>query len=249
MSNMKGLDEILSLWEQWKSNKKLPFGKGKWKTVFEQLNEIRRWGIEETLIETGMLDLWQDLLDPINPHALITFQIELFYRNRSEKRKRNEEIIRTLLGKINGRVLSDFIDIPQIAIHAVKAELPAGAVQELISQVQSSGVNTDIELFKFGGIMYFRPTGQSLSISDNNEGIAGSFQDSITDLPPIAALLDGAPLQLHTALKDKVLIHDVFKLDATSQPGERKHGTAMASLILHGDRSNPSNETLKYKLY
>lgn len=249
MSNMKGLDEILSLWEQWKSNKKLPFGKGKWKTVFEQLNEIRRWGIEETLIETGMLDLWQDLLDPINPHALITFQIELFYRNSSEKRKRNEAVIRSLLGKINGRVLSDFIDIPQIAFHAVKAELPAGAVQELISQVQSSGVNTDIELFKFGGIMYFRPTGQSLSISDNSEGIAGSLQDNITDLPPIAALLDGAPLQLHTALKDKVLIDDIFELEATYQPGERKHGTAMASLILHGDRSNPSNETLKYKLY
>ncbi|WP_438404741.1 S8 family peptidase, partial [Aeromonas hydrophila] len=69
------------------------------------------------------------------------------------------------------------------------------------------------------------------------------------DLPPIAALLDGAPLQLHTALKDKVLIDDVFELEATYQPGERKHGTAMASLILHGDRSNPSNETLKYKLY
>jgi hypothetical protein len=54
---------------------------------------------------------------------------------------------------------------------------------------------------------------------------------------------------LHAALEDRVLIEDIFSLEETYQPGERKHGTAMASLILHGDRSNPESEPLRRKLY
>lgn len=249
MSNMAGMQEILSLWEQWKANRSLPHGKTKWKAVFEQLNVLRRWGIEETLIETGMIDRWRDLLEPINPGEKITFQIELFYRKRDQKRRNNEAVIQSLLEGLGGQTLSGFLDMPQIAFHAVKAELPAHAIQSLLSQVAAGGVDIDIELFKFAGIMYFRPTGQSLAVSEEGEGEPATFPQSVSDLPPVAALLDGAPLQLHEALKDRLLVDDAFSLEAAYQPGERKHGTAMASLILHGDRSNTESEPLRRKLY
>lgn len=249
MSNMAGMQEVLALWEQWKQNKNLPHGKTKWKAVFEQLNVVRRWGIEETLVETGMIDRWQDLLDPINPDQTITFQIELFYRRSEQKRRANEVVIRSLIESLGGRALSEFIDMPQIAFHAIKAELPARAIQSLLDQVAAEGADTDIELFKFAGIMYFRPTGQSLAVSEDSEGEPATFPPGVSDLPPVAALLDGAPLQLHEALIDRLLVDDAFGLEATYQPGERKHGTAMASLILHGDRSNPETEPLGRKLY
>ena len=54
---------------------------------------------------------------------------------------------------------------------------------------------------------------------------------------------------MHEALKDRLLVDDTFGMEATYQPGERKHGTAMASLILHGDRSNPESKPLPHKLY
>lgn len=174
MSNMAGLQEILALWEQWKANRSLPYGKTKWKAVFEQLNVLRRWGIEETLVETGMIDRWQALHDPLNSEEKVRFQIELFYRKRVEKRRNNEATIRSLLEGLGGQTLSEFLDMPQIAFHAVKAELPAHAIQSLLAQVAA---------------------------------------------------------------------------DEADQPGERKHGTAMASLILHGDRSNPESKPLPHKLY
>lgn len=248
MSNMAGMQEILSLWEKWKSNKRLPRGKTKWKAVFEQLNVLRRWGIKEMLVETGMIDRWQDLRDPINPDEKITFQIELFYRKTPQKRRNNESTVRSLLKNLGGKTLSDF-DMPEIAFHAVKAELPTRAIQSLLAQIGVEGANTDIELFKFPGIMYFRPTGQSLAVSEEGDGEPATFPQSTSDLPPVAALLDGAPLQLHDALKNRLLVDDAFDLEATYQPGERKHGTAMASLILHGDRSNPESEPLRHKLY
>lgn len=249
MSNMAGLQEILALWEQWKANRSLPHGKTKWKAVFEQLNVLRRWGIEERLVETGMIDRWQDLLEPLDLEEKVRFQIELFYRKRVEKRRNNEVAIRSLLEGLGGQTLSEFLDMPQIAFHAVKAELPAHAIQSLLDQVAADGTDIDIELFKFSGIMYFRPTGQSLAVSEEGEGEPAEFPESVSDLPPVAALLDGAPLQLHEALKDRLLVDDTFGLEATYQPGERKHGTAMASLILHGDRSNPESEPLPHKLY
>lgn len=248
MSNMAGMQEILALWGRWKANKILPHGRRKWKAVFEQLNVLRRWGVEETLVETGMIDRWQDLLDPVSPEDRIRFQIELFYRKKDEKRRNNEAAVRSLLESVGGKTLSEFLDMPQIAFHAVKAELPAQAIRSLLNEV-ASGADIGIELFKFSGIMYFRPTGQSLAVSEEGEGEPAEFPESVSDLPPVAALLDGAPLQLHEALKGRLLVDDAFGLEATYQPGERKHGTAMASLIVHGDRSNPKSKPLRYKLY
>jgi len=249
MSDMRGLQNLLLLWDQWKASGQVPHGQKKWEAVFKQLNVLRRWGIEETLVETGMINRWQDLLNPINPDERITFQVELFYRKKYEKRRSTEAVIRSLLENLGGRALSDFIDMPQIAFHAVKAELSAQAIQSLLDQVTAEEAEIDIELFKFAGIMYFRPTGQSLAVSEEGEGEPAPFPQSVSDLPPVAALLDGAPLQLHEALKDRLLVDDAFGLEATYQPGERKHGTAMASLILHGDRSNPESEPLRHKLY
>lgn len=249
MSNMAGLREILLLWEQWKATGQMPYGKGKWKAVFEQLNVLRRWGVEETLFETGMIDLWRDIVEPILPHKAITFQIEFFYRKNEGKRRQNEALLGRLLEELGGKTLAHFLDIPEIAFHAVKAELPAGSIQALLEQIDSPESNTDIALFKFPGIMYFRPTGQCLAVSEDGEGGPSVFPQGASELEPVAALLDGAPLQLHEALQNRVLVDDVFDLEASYQPGERKHGTAMASLILHGDRSNPNAEPLSRMLY
>lgn len=249
MSNMAGLQELLSLWRQWREGHGLPHGKTKWKAVFEQLSLVRRWGIEETLFETGMIDRWRNLIDPLQPHKPITFQVELFYRRDLAKRRRNEAVLTALFEGLGGRALGAFLDMPEIAFHAVKGELPASAIERLLDEVDAPGAEIDIELFKFPNIMYFRPTGQSLAGSEDGDGEAGVFPPGSSQLQAVAALLDGAPLQLHEALRDRVTVDDVFDLEASYQLGERKHGTAMASLILHGDRSNPESEPLGRRLY
>ncbi len=249
MGNQTGLQEMLSLWAQWSQGRSLPRGKGKWGDVFSQLRMIRRWGIEETLRETGMIERWQDFLDPINPDQPVTFQIELFYRRTAAKRQQNERAIRHLLENSGGRLLGDFIDMGEIAFHAVKAQLPARYIQQLLAEIDRPESEIDVQLFNFSGIMYFRPTGQSLSAADEDEGEPIEFIADQPDLPPVAALLDGAPLLMHDALKDRLLFDDPFELEGLYQPGERKHGTSMASLIVHGDLSHGQNEPLRRKVY
>lgn len=249
MGNEAGMRQLLSLWEQWKNNQTLPTGKTKWRDVFNQTVQIRRWGIEETLNETGMLDRWRDLLDPINPRQLIHCQIELFYRKSAERRAQGERNVAILLEAAGGRALGGFIDMPEIAFHAVKAELPAVRIRQLLSDLDSEDHDTDIQLFKFHGIMYFRPTGQSLAVTESGDGIETEIPEGEVDLPPIAAILDGVPNMQHQALKGRLLLDDPDNLAAQYQPGERKHGTAMASLVVHGEMVDGQSDPLQRLVY
>lgn len=249
MSNQAGMQSLLALWQRWRQNRQLPHGQRKWNDVFSQLRTIRRWGIEETLRETGMVERWEDLLNPINPDQLITFQIELFYRRAPAKRQENERAVTQLLDAIGGRTLGAFIDMSEIAFHAVKAEVPAHCIRHLLDELNNPDVERDIQLFTFSGIMYFRPTGQSLATANQDDGEPAEFVGGQAELLPVAALLDGAPLLMHDALKDRLLFDDPFDLARHYLPGERRHGTSMASLIVHGDLSADPLEPLTRKVY
>ncbi|MBU0701498.1 S8 family peptidase [bacterium] len=249
LSNEQGLKELLVLWQQWDKRQELPLGKTKWRDIFDQIIKIRRWGIEETLRETGMIDRWHNLLDPIGLDQEIYCQIELFYRRDIAKRKQNEAMIISLLLEMGGQKLSSFIDMPDIAFHAVKAKLPADKVRHLLDVLKSPVAEVDIQLFKFPGIMYFRPTGQSLAVSEDEVGEPGEFPKGSSELPPVSAILDGAPNLLHEALKDRLLFDDPNNLAAEYQPGEKKHGTAMASLVAHGELVDGQSVPLTRKIY
>jgi len=226
LSNEAGMRQLLSLWEQWKNNQALPMGKTKWRDVFNQTVQIRRWGIEETLRETGMLGRWRDALDPNNSEESIHCQIELFYRKSEDRRRQSERNIAALLEAAGGRALSSFIDMPEIAFHAVKAELPVERIRQLLYDLDSEAHDTDIQLFKFHGVMYFRPTGQSLAVTEDGEGVDTEIAEGIVELPPVAAILDGVPNIQHQALKGRLLLDDPDNLSSQYQPGERKHGTS-----------------------
>lgn len=249
LGNEAGMRKLLSLWEQWKNNQTLPTGKTKWRDVFNQTLKIRRWGIEEALRETGMLDRWHDLLNPIDPAEKIRFQIELFYRRSEDKRRQSERNVAALLEAAGGRTLGIFIDMPEIAFHAVKAELPAERIQQLLNDLESESHDTDIQLFKFHGVMYFRPTGQSLAVTEDGEGVDTEIAEGVVDLPPTVAILDGVPNVQHQALKGRLLLDDPDNLSAQYQPGERKHGTAMASLVVHGEMADGQADPLSRLVY
>ena len=249
LSNEQGLNELLVLWNRWEKGQDLPFGKTKWRDVFNQTLRIRRWGIEETLRETGMIYRWHDLLDPINPAKEIHCQIELFYRKNRGKREQNEATIAAMLAEIGGQTRGPFIDMQSIAFHAVKAKLPADKVRHLLNVLESPDAEVDIQLFKFQGVMYFRPTGQSLVVSGDEVGEPGEFPEGSPELPPVAAILDGAPNLLHEALKDRLLFDDPDNLADKYLPGERRHGTAMASLVVHGELINGQAAPLARQVY
>src|SRR5207244_10367103 len=65
---------------------------------------------------------------------------------------------------------------------------------------------------------------------------------------PVAALFDGVPLQGHTLLANRLRLDDPDDLQARATVSRRVHGTAMASLIVHGDL-NVQEAALQRPLY
>ena len=80
-------------------------------------------------------------------------------------------------------------------------------------------------------------------------GAGGTVEPAPTvDTPPIAALFDGVPVLGHRLLDGRVAFDDPDDLDALSIVTERRHGTEIASLILHADR-NRDEPPLQRPLY
>jgi Subtilase family len=252
ISNQTGLNKVLSLWKAYKSgHEKFEHGFAKWRAVFDQLHRIRRWGIQETLIETSMLDNWRDLIDPVNSAVDVSFQIELFYRKTPELRRATEKAIDALLSTLGGRLLGAPIDIPEIAFHAVKATVPGTVIAELIQHIEAKDLTDRLGLFFFSGVMYFRPTGQSyFAVDDNVSPELVEFAEVVEiNHPPVAAIFDGAPLVNHESIKNRVLLDDIFDVVPLYAAGERKHGTYMASLVVRGDLNDSSAVPLDAPVY
>ena len=233
MNNQQGLTEILSLWNMWKENI-LPRGKSKWRDVFERIKDIRTWGVKEQLDDTGIREEWIKELEEENVEP-IRFEIELFYRRNSHKRRKNEDILRTIVEDLEGSLISSFLDIPDINFHAVKVELPRGRIREIIQKVDEGII--DSSLLKFSNLMYVRPTGQALStVTVEDESLEINLQGvSHVEGEPIIAILDGVPLAQHELLSDRILVDDPDDYASEYQPGEMKHGTAMSSLVIYGE--------------
>ena len=62
---------------------------------------------------------------------------------------------------------------------------------------------------------------------------------ALKDNKPRIALLDGVPFQNHDALAGRLSIDDPDDFESGYPLAARSHGTAMASLIIHGDLSVP----------
>ena len=247
-SNEKGLKEILKLRDIWKEQKALPQGQTKWRDVFSQALRIRRWGIEESLRETGMIERWKDLIDPVVPEEEIHCQVELFYRKNAKKRKENENAVRKLSKELGGEAYL-FRDIEEIGFHAAKVKLPAGKISHFLYMVENDTENSDIHLFQFPGVMYVRPTGQSLISMEDATGVNIDFPEQAPELSPVTAILDGVPNLQHKALKDRLSFDDPNDLSLLYQPGEKRHGTSIASLVVHGELSNGRFDPLRRKVY
>ena len=209
---------------------------GPWGKVFSRLRTIRRWGPTDRLRELEQL---RDLLEPVDPSRRIRVEIDLWPRSL-ERRQRAEERVRDLVRASSGIVLHT-ASIPEIRYHGFLS-LPHQYFQSLLT-VQ------DVDLLLADEIYLIRPAAQAVATVDSTFDHAGREMSGATKVgTPICALLDGLPMENHPHLRDRLLVDDPDSWAETYPVAIRRHGTAMASLILHGDQ-NEQEPTLRRPLY
>lgn len=238
MSNARAVDQMVSLFDHWKKDPKAKFewGLGKFKGVFSQLVDLRRWGPEDRVRETGLIERWQETLDIVgDSQSSVRVEVELWYRNDRGQRQASEQEIRTIIADSGGRVVNR-AKIEEIGYHALLAELPRQQVETVVRQGPQA-----IRLLMAEDVMFVSPfEPMSVKAAPSVPGSEFSFPPAaLKDDKPRIALLDGVPFQNHDALAGRLSIDDPDDFESGYPLAARSHGTAMASLIIHGDLSVP----------
>lgn len=239
-SNQKGLQQVISLWQSWKMGQKLPRNLGKWADAFRLLRDVRRWGLKDRLLETGVIEDWRERVQAGDSE--VACEIELWFRENLQHREQARDRVVTLVHGHGGRVVAQSA-IAEIRYSAVLVRLPATAIAPLLDAQPR-----EIELVQCEAIQFFRGHGQMVAaVADGDKTLetAHVTPPPIQKKPPVVALLDGLPLQNHQRLAGRLIIDDPDGHEPRYPANERVHGTAMASLIIHGDLGKPESPLVR----
>lgn len=239
LSDQRAMQEIQRLFENWQQNPdgSFPRGLAPLKNAFQYLYSIRPWSAEDRIRETGVIEDWRER--EAQGQDVIPFEIELWHRQYAERRLQAAEYLRQQITALDGTVIDQCL-IPEINYHGLLGNLPIAAVHDFIHNARN---RADFQLLRCEDVMYLRPVGQcavGIPEEDAEPGmVPGDRQLApVSELPPVVALLDGLPLTGHQFLRDRLIVDDPDGFEVSYQAAERKHGTAMASLICHGDLSH-----------
>ena len=240
MPDVEALRQLLSLWDRWQRGAGLPTGFTPWRDVFASLREIRPWGPADRLSDDTIFR-WREEIEG-DPGEMRRIEVELWFRDGAASRTAAFRRVTEVVAEAGGTLVHHAI-IEEIGYEAVLLDLPAAEIARLAEREEVHLVISD-------DIMFLRPQSSTDVPEPGDEaGAEAAIPDEEPgDLPPIVALLDGVPVQNHVLLDGRLEMDDPDGLEAMSVVAERYHGTAMASLILHGDR-NVANKVLSRRLY
>lgn len=236
MTNATALDQLVRLFDSWKSNpnEKLEHGLGRFKLVFSQLRAVRRWDATDRVKDTGLIGQWQERLDLVGgSYSPEIVEIELWYRRAADERSSAESALRQIVDSVQGTVIAD-AHIPEIAYHALLVQLPVQQVQRVLERGATS-----VRLLNADQIMFVSPyrpmtvRHEAAAVADRSVAPGPPPTESL----PRIALFDGLPFGNHDHLSGRLIIDDPDSVGGGgSYPvSAQRHGTTMASLIIHGD--------------
>ena len=232
MPDVEALRQLVRLWELWRRGEPLGRGYAPFRHVFEQLRTLRPWGAQDR-IPDETIEYWREEMARM-PERPVRTEVELWFFRNPQRRQRAAESIARLVTAAGGAIVHEAV-IPEIAYHGLLIDIPAAQLPALIER-------REVNLALADDVMFLRPQSllvAPLEIEPVEDGTLGARNGQPTRQEPIAALLDGVPLQAHDLLANRLMLDDPDDLQAQALVSRRIHGTAMASLILHGDLNAP----------
>lgn len=230
MPDTQALRHLLSLWRRYEAGQAAPHGFAPWFEVFEHLHTLRAWGPADR-IPGETLQYLEEELAAQGANAVVRVEVELWYAGTQARRAAAQASFARAVAAAEG-VVVDRAEIGEIGYMARLVDLPAAEVQRLIAREEVSlAICDDVMMVRPQSTVEFPvaadPLDEALPAPPSLEAM----------FPPVAALFDAMPVQNHALLAGRLVLDDPDDFDAMSVVAERKHGTEMASLILHGDRS------------
>ncbi|MEA3537155.1 S8 family peptidase [Rhizobium sp. CC-YZS058] len=229
--DLVALRQILSLWRNWLAGQALPTGYTPWRDVFGCLRDLRVWGPADR-VQPLDAQILEEEIDGREDGELVALEIELIFRAAGSAAVVSETAVVQAVAQAGGRTIHR-ARIDDIAYHAILAEIPVAAIRMVIARDPGSLAGVE-------PIMHIRPQSVVTGIEANDivAPLAPVTENPVSPAS-ILALLDGVPVASHPLLRRHLNVEDHFGLEPDALVSERVHGSAMASLIVHGDRNRP----------
>ncbi|MBT8342461.1 MAG: S8 family peptidase, partial [Desulfatitalea sp.] len=248
MTDQRALQEMQNLFTNWKRDKTIsfPHGLAPLKHAFTHLHTIRPWDAEDRIRDTGIVEDWKDRI--AHGQEVVPFEAELWFRNNPDRQQQAQTYFSSVVDSLGGEIVQRCV-IPQIAYHGLLGKIPVDELSALLTEMERLH---NFRLLQCEDIMYVRPVGQCAIRVTNDLSESDAAEDKArTELlqdEPLVAMFDGLPLTGHSLLNGRLTVDDPDGYESAYQARERVHGTAMASLICHGDL-NEGGEPLTRPLY
>lgn len=239
MPTEQALRRLLKQWKLYARGE--PYGddgqRELWK-LFGYLHDLRVWSVKDRL-DPALSAYVANILGD-DPDEFVTVDLDLWYRNEDERRDKSLETLNEMLEEVHGELL-DQVDIPEIRYQGARIRVPGDVAQEL--------VNGHGRIAESKDVMTIRPQSAFESQIEGETVLTATTLDD-PDLTGdcIAALLDGYPVDQHRLLAHRLHVVEVDVSGARAPAQTREHGTAMASLIIHGDLKAPDTRPLNRPL-
>jgi hypothetical protein len=228
-SDRSAWQEMLRLWNLYKRGDAFPRGFAQFRHLFDRLRELREWADRDRLELAGAAGVWERELGD-RSDELVHFEAELWWRADAARRTANVEELREDIKRAGGELVTTF-EHEGIAYHGVLGTAPASLLLE-------AAMSQDVRWLRTEGIRLFHPAGQLAARPPDQVEEGPPAERQLPAAPagdPRVALLDGLPVEAHELLAGRVLVDDPEEWAASVPVNKRWHGTAMASLVVHGD--------------
>lgn len=229
-TDSSALETIIDCFNKWEGgSQSLPSPLRPLSNLFKHIHDVRTWNVNDRLREDELEKDWEDRRT--RGEKTLPFEVELWYFHRPEKKQEVLSKFENLLREYGGKVL-DVTELQEIEYHGVVGEVPTRNFPRY-SDLKSSG------LARHDGVMFIGPVAQCQFRTGEEEAEAGRVSKGKDEQKPtgepVLALLDGVPLQNHDLLAERLEILDPDDFQQEYEPARRFHGTAMASMVCHGD--------------
>ena len=222
---LDALRQIVSLWEGWQRTGTVPRNYTPWRDLFAQLRSVRPWGPADRVSELNR-DYFRTIVDGAPDGEFVRIEIELVFRASEASSEAAEAEVADHVTQSAGVIIHRARRL-EFGYHAVLADVSAAEIRRI----------AELDPFSLAGAdpvasIVPQSIGTPIEVSDRmpvDETRPGAPIDD-----PIAAIFDAVPVQAHPLLAGRLTIDDPFDLE-TKAVGQRVHGTAMASVVLHGD--------------
>lgn len=237
LTNTQAVTQLVRLFALWEADRTVTFERGlaPLKDAFAHLRAVRRWGPQDRVRETGLLEQWAEDVAVAGGQGRVRVEIELWFRSDPATRQSAQTRVQRLVHQAGGSVI-DSSSLAGVQYHAILAEIPYDQVQTVLDEGPEA-----IELLTTDAIMFVTPH-LPMSIPAGSPGqpfLPQSGPAPPRTAAPRVALLDGLPLANHDALAGRLIIDDPTGVAARYTSDRQHHGTAMASLLCHGDLTAP----------